>query len=306
MSGHEYDDLDRIAADDALLDVFGALSWDYPPIDSPQPAPNPVPEPRSSLNPADPDPLLGLLQALRADVDSDAPIAVADAELAPVVPLRSRRALRRSAVTAAVAAAVLSVSGVAAAGFSGVGTPLYPLHKAIFGPTASQQALDRAEKFIARAHDHLDGGRLRAADEALDHAEDALTHVDLEEQGSLPAQIGALRDALAAAFAADTAKLKARQDAEDKAAAAKADHGKGSGKSEDEHGKGSGSDDSEDKGSRGHDAGADEHASEGADSSQDSGSDGSGTGSGKDSKDAESRASSGASHGGDSHDGAGD
>ena len=140
MSGNEYDntDFERIAADDALLDVFGALSWDYPPLGEPQPTPNPVPEPRSSLQPTDPDPLLSLLQALRADVDSDAPLVVPVAEpgLAPVVPLRSGRNLRRAAVAAGFAAALLSVSGVAAAGFSGVGAPLYPLREAIWGPTA--------------------------------------------------------------------------------------------------------------------------------------------------------------------------
>lgn len=238
MSGHEYDDLAQVAADDALLDAFGALSWDYPPIEAPQPTPNPVPEPRSSLNPVDADPLLGLLQALRADVDEDAPIVVADAGLAPVVPLRSRRALRRGAISAAVAVAVLSVSGVAAAGFSGVGTPLYPLHEALFGPTASQQALQRAERFLVLARADLDAGRLRAADEALDQAAGALRRVDPEEQGSLPAQLSALRDALSAAFAADTARLTARQDAEARAAAEQAGHGKGSATSEGQHGSG--------------------------------------------------------------------
>lgn len=306
MNGNEYDDLDRIAADDALLDVFGALSWDYPPLDQPGPTPSPVPEPRSGLHPADPDPLLALLQSLRADVDSDAPLTVpvTGPDLAPVIPLRSSRMLRRSAITAAVAAAVLSVSGVAAAGFSGAGTPLYPLHKAIFGPTASQQALHRAEKFVALAHSHLDGGRLRAASEALDHAEDALGHVDLEEQGSVPAQVSALRDALNAAFAADAAALEARQNAEDKADQDKADHGKGSGKSDGEHGSGS-----DNQGSDGrHNGEPSDHTGDGSDSK-----DSSGSGHRADSKDSSESGSSSdpassesASRGGGSHESSGD
>lgn len=296
MSGNEYDntDLERIAADDALLDVFGALSWDYPPLGEPPPTPNPVPEPRSGLQPADPDPLLSLLQALRADVDSDAPLVlpVAEPELAPVLPLRSGRNLRRTAVAAGIAAAVLSVSGVAAAGFSGVGAPLYPLREAIWGPTASQQALLRAERFVSLAREHLDAGRLTAADNAIDHAEQALARVDLEEQGNVPAQISALREALAAAFAADTAKLKERQDAEEKAAE-KAERDKG--KSDGDHGRDDDSSSDDDKpgrsgdDNRGEDRSGDDEPSEDSGSGRDEGKpdddSGDGRGSGSDKAD---------------------
>jgi hypothetical protein len=221
---------EAVAADDRLLDTFGALTWEDEPEGRPV---QPVPTPR----PAAEDQLLALLQALRADVETDAPVPVSapvlQPALAPVIPLNGRRRrVHRAAVATAVAATVLSVSGVAAAGFSGTVTPLRPLHEAIWGPTASEQALKSAERFTDLAARHLEAGRLVAAGEALDQAEGALRRVDPENRGSLPARISQLRDALTAAFAADTAQWQAAHNVHAAAAPGRAhgaeadDHGK--------------------------------------------------------------------------------
>ena len=287
MSTGEERELEELTADDRLLDIFGAVTWE----DDPQPTrPPSLPGPR----PAGDDPLLALLQALRDDVEADQPAPVAD--VAPVIRLAGRRRAHRAGVAVAVAAAVFSVSGVAAAGFSGVSSPLYPLHKAIWGPTASQQALHRAETFANLASRHLAAGRLTAAGEALDHAESALARVDLEEQGSLPDRISALRDQLTAAYAADAARQQAADDA--KAAAEQA-------KSQGNHGQSTDNGGSTKPGSDGRShgksdsPGGDKSHGDGADrsdstdpTSQDSGDAGHGTDAGE--------AQGAAAHGGDS------
>jgi hypothetical protein len=105
------------------------------------------------------DPLAAQLVAWldRIDEEHEPPGAdgadAAASELAPVVDLRAasgagRRMPRRAfAAVAILSAATLAGAGVAAAS---PGTPLYPVHRVVFG-AADQQALDRASRLLDQA-----------------------------------------------------------------------------------------------------------------------------------------------------------
>src|SRR5439155_9823567 len=96
---------------------------------------------------------------------------VAAVDLSPKA--RRGRIGRRTVVASAVTAAVLSVSGVAAAGIaSGPGGPLYPIHKLLLGPrqTSSQHAADQVRRFLRLADADLTHDRLVTAGAELDNA----------------------------------------------------------------------------------------------------------------------------------------
>ena len=77
-------------------------------------------------------------------------IVAAAADVAPVVDLRSPSGTsRRKPRRALAAVAILSVTTLAGAGVAAAspGTPLYPVHRVVFG-AADQQALDRASSLL--------------------------------------------------------------------------------------------------------------------------------------------------------------
>src|SRR3954462_4224035 len=105
-----------INADDAALNALAddAVPWDFA------------------------DPALQALAAVRSDVSLELPAPSTSWQSAAVdlrpSAARSRRAGRRIVVAGAVTAAVLSVSGVAAAAITtGPGSTLYPLHQLLTG-----------------------------------------------------------------------------------------------------------------------------------------------------------------------------
>ncbi|MDX6285539.1 MAG: hypothetical protein QOG53_1024 [Frankiales bacterium] len=279
MSRRADDDMNEVLRDDALLDEFGgdgtddAVSWEF--------------------RVADTDPVVALLGSLRSDVSdlSDAPdfldlVGTPDAPTTrlPFVDLAQRRRRhlgRGTLVSGAVAIAVLSASGVAAAGIvSDRGAPLYPIHKLILGAekTDSQKAADKVRKHLADAARGLDRGRLEDAQKALGDAAASLVVVQPADRGSLPAQLTALRARFAAALSAVGGEI---------------DHGDNSGPGS---GTGSGSDDNnsgpgsgDDKGGSGSDnsgpgSGSDDKSGSGSgDDSSGSGSGNSGSGSSDDS-----------------------
>jgi hypothetical protein len=177
-----------IAADDVALDMLAgddAVSWDLA------------------------DPALRALFALRDDVSHEMPVpnaswALTAVDLSPRAG-RARRLGRRTVVASAVTAAVLSVSGVAAAAIeSGPGATLYPIHRLLTGaqPTASERAVAQVRNSLRLADKDLSGGRLTAAGTALDHASTWLTRVDAKDRGDLPAALATLQAKYDAALAA--------------------------------------------------------------------------------------------------------
>jgi len=239
-------DIAAVFADDALLDVFAddafgsevpddeAVTWDF-------------------AMPAA-DPAMQLLGALRGDV-SDQSDSRRDTMPLPAVDLALRRRRRagrlgrRTLVSGAVAFAVLSASGVAAAGItSNPGAPLYPIHKLILGneQTASEKAAVKVERFLANAERALDRGRLTDAHEQLLHAGTWLARVDAADQGDLAARLAALQSRYDEALAAVGDTGTTGRDGGD---GANNGHGNGvdnsgPGSSDDDHGKSSGQDNS--------------------------------------------------------------
>src|SRR4051812_31337162 len=188
-------DVAAMTADDALLDalVYGedAVSWDLL------------------------DPAAEVLAALRADVTAALPPVTVPAAASATVNLNQRPRLRnagkRTAVASAVTAAVLSVSGVAAAGIAVTPTgPLGPIHRFFVDvqPTPSEHAVKQVRLFLRLAEADLDANRLTAASEALAHASAWITRVAGDDLGDLPTQLSVLQrryDALKAADDQSTA-----------------------------------------------------------------------------------------------------
>ena len=243
------------------------------------------------------DAAMSVLALLRADVDADLPPVLPVAESSGVVPLSSRRSRlgRRTVVAAAVSAAVLSVSGVAAAGIaSGPGGSLYPIHKLFLGAdqSASQKAAAQVRHFLHLADGDITANRLPAASAALDNAGTWLTRVDASDRGALPAQLAAMQQRYAAAVTAVGGRDDhggATRGGDDGSAG----DNSGRGKSGDDSGDHSGGDDNSGPGS--HDDGSNSGSgSSGSDNS------GSGHGSGDDSRgsgDTSGRGSSGSGSG---------
>ncbi|MDQ1703037.1 MAG: hypothetical protein QOF57_2289 [Frankiaceae bacterium] len=177
-----------IAADDAALDAFtrDAVSWDVV------------------------DPALQVLVLLHEEISLELPAAStswgsAAVDLAPHQ-RRGRRVGRRTVVASAITAAVLSVSGVAAAGIaSGPGGALYPIHELFLGskPTASQHAATQVRHFLGAARKHLAAHQWAATGAALHNATTWLARVNAQDRGDLPAQLAALQTQYADAVAAE-------------------------------------------------------------------------------------------------------
>lgn len=156
-------------------------------------------------DPADTDPAMRLLGALRRDVGEGL-------DPADVVPLRRRRRLAgRSAAAAAVAAVVLSAGGVAAAAAGAPpGSFLYPIREAVTGHHAPAPGLVALTRLLDNAEKALDAGRLQAAGALLDDCDrrvGAIHAADLStaQQSVLTddvSRLAALRARLAAALSA--------------------------------------------------------------------------------------------------------
>ena len=310
-------DAAAIEADDRALDAFAvnaatpAVSWDTA------------------------DSALTVLAALREDVAEDLPGTTWTTPTTPAVHLatkrsgRSRHTARRTVVAGAVTAAVLSVSGVAAAAIaSGPGAALYPIHKLLLGPeqTHSQHAATQVRHFLRLADGDLKAGRVTAAGEELRHASTWLVKVDAVERGDLPAQLAAMQaryaDALAAArHPGDTGGVSGDDDGadnrggnsghgsgnsgDDSPGKSGADHGSGNGSgAQSGHGSGDQSGDHSSRGGTGGNSGSGSAGSGSGGSSGDSGDDTSGSGS----SDSGSGQSGSGSHGSDDigHSGSGD
>ena len=114
-------------------------------------------------------------------------IAAAAADVAPVVDLRSASgASRRMPRRALAAVAILSVTTLAGVGVAAAspGTPLYPVHRVVFG-AADQQALDRASRLLdqsaaiitpAQASGQISASQRAAATRLLGQAAGLLDH----------------------------------------------------------------------------------------------------------------------------------
>jgi hypothetical protein len=278
-------DMADVWNDDELLDQFGdaraAVSWNA----------------TAALDPA-----LHLLGALRADVSDISAVADfshvvgrdgASTRLLPVVDLaeRRRRFGRRSLVGGAVALAVLSASGVAAAGIvSGRGAPLYPIHQLLLGDekTSSQQAADKVRRHLTDAERALDRSRLADASRALSEATTWLARVDTAHRGGLATELAAVQARYAAAVAVGANAGNAGN-------GGSSGPGSGSGPS----GRGSGSDDTGGSGSGSSGKGSGDDPSAGSSSDDGSGSSGGGSSDDKNASPSQSPSSSddGSGHG---------
>ncbi|HVF04923.1 MAG TPA: hypothetical protein VNA20_08795 [Frankiaceae bacterium] len=141
------------------------------------------------------DEVLGLLHALRTDLDdATAPPVAAPA----VVPLRPRRS-RRAALVGLSAAAGLIVGGLTAGAVVSADRPgqlFYAAHKAVLG---DPDAAERVTKLLDDAAEALAEGDRREAARGLDRAAEALREVeDGAEREALADRMARLRGILAA------------------------------------------------------------------------------------------------------------
>ena len=148
------------------------------------------------------DEVLGLLHALRADLDGPAatapPVTTPVATAPNVVPLRTRRP-RRAALVALSAAAGLVVGGLTARAVVTADQPgqlLYAARKAVLG---DPKAAERVSRLLDDAAEALAEGDRREARRRLDQAAERLADVeDSGERAVLAGRLARLRALLAA------------------------------------------------------------------------------------------------------------
>ena len=207
------------------------------------------------------DEVLGLLHALRADLDGPAvtaqaptaPVATAPVATAPtVVPLRTRRP-HRAALVALSAAAGLVVGGLTAGAVVTADQPgelLYAARKAVLG---DPKAAERVSRLLDDAAEALAEGDRREARRRLDQAAERLGDVeDTGERAVLAGRLARLRALLAAPTPAATPSPSASPDddptPEPTETESPDDDNSGKGSSSSGSGSdGSGSDDSDDR-----------------------------------------------------------